>query len=163
VASGRSAWAEFGPRALGARSLLANPARSETKWRVNAIKTREQFRPFAPALLDELGEGLINGYQLSPFMALTMPATEKGQALSPAAVHVDGSARYQSVTPSGDPFRRLLESFKRPTGLPGVLNTSLNGGWEPITLRPAEALAFYAASGLDALVLGPCVLRKVRR
>jgi carbamoyltransferase len=156
--------AEYGPRALGARSLLANPTPAETKQRLDTVKRREAFRPFAPALLDEFGGELIESYRPSPFMSLTLPTTPLGGRLLAAAIHVDGSARYQTVTSGDDAglFRRLLEAFHDLTGVPAVLNTSLNAGWEPIVLWPEDAMAFFTSSGLDALLMGSFVLERGR-
>ena len=98
-------------------------------------------------------------------MSLTLPATPLGGRLLPAAIHVDGSARYQTIS-SGDGaglFRRLLEGFHDLTGVPAVLNTSLNAAWAPIVLWPGDAVAFFAASGLDALVMGSFVLERDRQ
>lgn len=144
---------EIGPRALGHRSILADARNPGTWRRVNAIKKREYWRPFAPAVLSEDHDDWFRGSpSVSPHMLFT--ATVKGDAL-PGITHVDGSARVQTVDPSAGQFRAVLEHFKRLTGVPVVLNTSLNGPGEPIVDTPEEAVAFLKNSEVDALYLGP--------
>lgn len=156
LAAGRLvAWyegrSEIGPRALGHRSLLADP-RPSTQWRrVNDLKKREYWRPFAPAVLEEHAEDWFEGAPTpSPFMLFT--ARVKGDAL-PAITHVDGSARVQTVGAQCGEFRRVLESFRAETGIPVVLNTSFNGPGEPIVDTPQEALTFLTSTELDVLYL----------
>ena len=147
--NGRS---EVGPRALGNRSILANPSQSHNWKRVNKIKNREEWRPFAPAILEEEAPSWFSGAPLpSPFMLFT--ATVKRPAEIPAVTHVDGSARVQTVSKKGSPFRRVLESMQRHSGIPVVLNTSLNGPGEPIVNRPIEAINLFLSSDLDVLYL----------
>ena len=154
--------AEVGPRALGARSILADPRRPEMKDIVNAqVKHREGFRPFAPAVLDERGAEYFEGYATNPFMLLVLPIRPEKRDVIPAVTHVDGTGRLQSVEREGNPsFHRLIEEFDRLTGVPVVLNTSFNLRGEPIVHRPEEALADYLNTGMDALLLGPYLLEK---
>jgi carbamoyltransferase len=148
--------AEVGPRALGARSILADPRRAETKDVVNArVKRREAFRPFAPSVLDERGHEFFDRYEPNPFMLLVQPVRADQQARIPAVTHVDGTARLQSVTAQENPlYHRLISRFAARTGVPVVLNTSFNLRGEPIVHRPAEAVADFLASDMDALFLG---------
>jgi carbamoyltransferase len=154
--------AEVGPRALGARSILADPRRAEMKDIVNAeVKHREGFRPFAPSVLDEKGSEYFDGYYPNPFMLLVLPIRKEKQAVIPAVTHVDGTGRLQSVDRQGNPFfHRLIEEFERRTGVPVVLNTSFNLRGEPIVHRPAEALTDYLNTGMDALFLGSYLVEK---
>ncbi|NQW10885.1 MAG: carbamoyltransferase [Alphaproteobacteria bacterium] len=142
---------EIGPRALGHRSLLADP-RPSTQWRrVNDLKKREYWRPFAPAVLEEDAADWFEGApSSSPFMLFT--AQVKSDAL-PAVTHVDGSARIQTVDARCGGFRGVLESFRAATGVPVILNTSFNGPGEPIVDTPQEALAFLTSTELDVLYL----------
>jgi carbamoyltransferase len=154
--------AEVGPRALGARSILADPRRAETKDIVNArVKRREAFRPFAPSVLDEHGGDFFEGYHPNPFMLLVQPVRAERRAQIPAVTHVDGTARLQSVTETESPlYHRLISRFAARTGVPVVLNTSLNLRGEPIVHRPAEAVADFLGSDLDALFLGSLLAEK---
>jgi carbamoyltransferase len=154
--------AEVGPRALGHRSILADPRRPEMKDVVNArVKRREGFRPFAPSVLDERGPEYFDGYTPNEYMLLVEPVRPTMRETIPAVTHVDGTARLQSVDRDADPlFRTLLEEFDRLTGVPVVLNTSFNLRGEPIVLRPQEAVDDFLRSEMDALVLGPYVVDK---
>ena len=155
--------AEVGPRALGARSILADPRKAEMKDIVNAqVKHREGFRPFAPAVLDERGAEYFDDYATNPFMLLVLPIREDKRDVIPAVTHVDGTGRLQSVTPDGNggAFHRLISEFEGRTGVPVVLNTSFNLRGEPIVHRPAEAVEDYLNTGMDALLLGPYLARK---
>jgi carbamoyltransferase len=154
--------AEVGPRALGARSILADPRRAEMKDVVNErVKHREGFRPFAPSVLDERGREYFEGYATNPFMLLVLPIRQAKRSVIPAVTHVDGTGRLQSVTRHGNPlFHRLIEEFDARTGVPVVLNTSYNVRGEPIVHRPEEALQDYLETGMDALLLGPYLLEK---
>jgi carbamoyltransferase len=159
--------AEFGPRALGGRSILADPRDPEVRERLNRrIKRREAFRPFAPAVLTErAGEHFAlgrrapgdDGHLLARFMLQTCPVRSPLEL--PAVTHVDGSARPQTVDPATHPrFAALLAAFGRATGCPVLLNTSFNVAGEPIVNSPADALLTFAAAGLDALVLEDFVI-----
>jgi carbamoyltransferase len=142
---------EIGPRALGHRSILAD-ARAPNSDRVNAIKKREPWRPFAPAVLEEEAAAWFDGLPLpSPYMLFT--GTVKSDAL-PAITHADHSARVQTVDPSCGDFYRLLKHFHARTGVPVILNTSFNGPGEPIVESAEDALRFFIGSGLDALYVG---------
>jgi carbamoyltransferase len=154
--------AEVGPRALGARSILADPRRAETKDIVNArVKRREAFRPFAPSVLDEQGADWFDGYAANPFMLLVQPVRADRRDRIPAVTHVDGTARLQSVTAAEHPlYHRLISRFAAHTGVPVVLNTSFNLRGEPIVHRPAEAVADFLASDMDALFLGSLLASK---
>jgi carbamoyltransferase len=143
---------EIGPRALGHRSILADPRRGANWSRVNALKGREAWRPFAPAVLESEAENWFEGMPLpSPYMLFT--GTVRSSEL-PAITHADGSARIQTVDPSCGEFSRLVEQFFAKTGVPVVLNTSFNGPGEPIVESPQDALRFLANSRLDALYIG---------
>ncbi|MBF0123739.1 MAG: hypothetical protein HQL60_00220 [Magnetococcales bacterium] len=144
---------EIGPRALGHRSILANPTYSENWKRVNLIKSREWWRPFAPSVLEEDMADWFDGIpNHSPYMLYT--ARVKSRRL-PAITHVDGTARVQTVTPSSGRFYDLICEFKKRTGVPVILNTSFNGPGEPIVETPQQAIAFLVKSTLlDALYVG---------
>ncbi len=144
---------EFGPRALGARSILADPRSAATRDRLNRrIKRREDFRPFAPSVLEQRAAEHFELEGTSPFMLETCRV--KTPDLLEAVTHVDGSARPQTVDPRLSPrYAALLEAFERRTGCPVLLNTSFNVAGEPIVCSPADALFTMAAAGLDALVL----------
>jgi len=151
---------EFGPRALGARSILANPARVATRDRVNRIKRREMWRPLAPAMLEErLGEWF-REVAPTPHMTLTFQFLPEQARRVPAVVHRDGSARVQSVSRDDLPiFHALLRRFEDKTGLPVVMNTSFNDRGEPIVCTPAQAVRTFQARKLDALVIGQFMAR----
>ncbi len=154
--------AEVGPRALGARSILADPRSIEMRDVVNArVKRREAFRPFAPAVLDERGTEYFEGYYPTPFMLLVLPVKRDRQAQIPAVTHVDGTGRVQSVSADSNPaFHRLISEFDRLTGVPVVLNTSFNLRGEPMVHRPKEAVADFLGSDMDCLFLGPLLCEK---
>lgn len=147
---------EFGPRALGHRSILADPRRADVRARLDAIKRREAFRPYAPAILEEraaewfdLGETSAT----SPLM-LRAPAFLPGRrALVPAVVHVDGTGRVQTVPSGAGGLRDVLQAFEAATGVPIVLNTSLNARGQPMVETPDEALALLREIQLDACVV----------
>jgi carbamoyltransferase len=135
--------AEFGPRALGNRSLLADPRGTDIKDRVNQIKQREDFRPFAPAILEEYVNDYFRmpyGWDTSRYMQ-TVALCRKPQDF-PAIVHVDGTSRVQTVPNDGSPFRKLLELWYEATGCPMLLNTSLNIKGQPIVNDRADAMNF---------------------
>ncbi len=148
---------ELGPRALGARSILADPRDAEARERINRrIKRREGFRPFAPSVLAGRAPELFELDHPSPFMLETCRVKTGGL---PAITHVDGSTRPQTVDPETHPrFARLLRAFERRTGCPALLNTSFNVAGEPIVCSPADALFTMAAAGVDALVLEDFVI-----
>jgi carbamoyltransferase len=152
---------EYGPRALGHRSILASPLSAEMKDVVNAqIKHREPFRPFAGAVPLELAGQFFRVEGASPYMQFVLPVVESAQAKIPAVVH-SGTCRAQTVSAESDPlFHRLLHEFGELTGVPVVLNTSFNDADEPIVCSPANAIKTFLATDLDALVLGPFLVRK---
>jgi carbamoyltransferase len=154
--------AEFGPRALGARSILADPRQPEMRDRINArIKGREAFRPFAPSVLAEEMNRYFDGISHSPFMTAVFSVRSAVRHEIQAAVHVDGTARPQSVSASALPlYHRLISAFCLLTGVPAVLNTSFNLSGEPIVLTPSDALRTFFSSGLDVLVLDQFVVTK---
>ena len=154
--------AEVGPRALGARSILADPRRAEMKDIVNArVKHREGFRPFAPAVLDEEGPAYFDGYTSNPFMLLVLPIKPDKRDAIPAVTHVDGTGRIQTVDRAGNPtFHRLISEFRALTGVPVLLNTSFNLRGEPIVNLPEEAVADFLGTEMDALFLGPYLAEK---
>lgn len=157
--------AEFGPRALGHRSIIADPRRAGMKDIVNAsIKFREEFRPFAPVILSRFMRaffGKVDAH-LSPYMLATYNATRKAKKLAPAIVHDDGTSRIQSVdvkTYNGT-YAALLEAFYKKTGVPILLNTSFNLKGEPIVNSPQDALSTFLRSEMDILVLENFVVTK---
>ncbi len=153
---------EFGPRALGARSILADPTRPEMKNTINQrVKHREEFRPFAPSVLEERAGEFFVGCTRSPFMLVVYPVEPGKQALVPAITHVDGTARVQTVARDTCPrYYKLIEAFERRRGVPMVLNTSFNVMGEPIVNTPSEAVRCFQSTGIDALAIGDFVVVK---
>jgi carbamoyltransferase len=153
---------EFGDRALGNRSILADPRDASMKDKVNeTVKYREPFRPFAPSILIEHVNDYFQGAVPTPFMEKVFPILESKRALVPAVVHVDGSGRLQTVSRKQNPlYYELIEEFKRLTGIPLVLNTSFNLKGEPVVATPTDAIRTFFSSGLDALALGPFLIEK---
>lgn len=151
---------EFGPRSLGARSILADPRRAEMKDKINAtVKLREGFRPFAPAVLEEHAAANFDIDHPSPFMLET--CTVIATIPLPAITHVDGTARLQTVNKETNPlFAELLEEFLQITGCPVLLNTSFNIKGEPIVCTPENALACFLTTNIDCLVLGEFLIEK---
>ncbi|MDA8018168.1 MAG: transferase [Thermoanaerobaculia bacterium] len=146
---------EFGPRALGRRSILADPRRAEMVGHINRnIKRREDFRPFAPSVAVEDAGRFFDCDHASPYMILVAPTREEWRSRIPAVVHCDGSARLQTVSREMTPrYHDLLKAFERHSGIPILLNTSLNRRGMPIVETPQEALDFFLESELDALVI----------
>jgi len=153
---------EFGPRALGNRSILGDPRDPSMKDRINAtIKFREDFRPFAPAVLEEKVADYFEGGVKSPFMTLTFDVKKDKQGLISSITHVDGTARIQTVGRETNPrFHRLLSEFDRLTGIPMVINTSFNVKGQPIVCTPRDAVSTFFMTGMDHLILGDYVLSK---
>lgn len=155
---------EWGPRALGHRSILADPRRADMKDRVNtAVKMRESFRPFAPAVLREHAADWfdLTGVGDSPYMLFTVPVREPRRAQIPAVTHVDGSARVQTVERADSPrFHALLRAFHDLTGVPVLLNTSFNVNGEPIVNSPDDAIRCFLSTRIDLLVIGDTVIEK---
>ncbi|HEY3352313.1 MAG TPA: carbamoyltransferase C-terminal domain-containing protein [Polyangia bacterium] len=156
--------AEFGPRALGARSILADPRPAEMKDVLNArVKFREPFRPFAPSVLEEQASALFEGAGPSPFMLVVRRTRPERLQDLRAVTHVDGGARVQTVSRAQNPaYYELIAEFGRLTGVPCVLNTSFNVRGEPIVNTPKDALRCFFTCDLDFLFLGEHVLWKPR-
>jgi carbamoyltransferase len=152
---------EFGPRALGNRSILANPRLPGTKRRLNEIKGREPFRPFAVSVLQEsASDWFVQGTE-SPYMLLVDRFHSSKAAIAPSGQHVDGSVRVQTVREEDNPmFRRLIRSFERRSGIPFLINTSLNVRGEPLACTPSDAVSAFLTSEIDALGIGPFWLSK---
>jgi carbamoyltransferase len=153
---------EFGPRALGSRSILADPRDPEMNAKVNnAVKFREWWRPFAPSFKKEAApEYLESGYD-SPFMILTAQVRPEKRSVIPSVTHVDGSARPQTVEREINPlYYRLIEEFGKITGVPVIMNTSFNLRGEAIVHTPTDALRTFFSSGMDALIIGSFLVEK---
>jgi carbamoyltransferase len=146
---------EWGPRALGNRSILGDPRRGDMKELLNLkIKRRESFRPFAPSILRESVAEWFEVDDDVPFMTHVYPIRAERRALIPAVTHVDGSGRLQTVTAEENPrYHRLIAAFRDLTGVPMLLNTSFNES-EPIVCAPDEALDCFMRTNMDCLVLG---------
>jgi carbamoyltransferase len=153
--------AEWGARALGNRSILADPRRAEMREILNTrIKRRESFRPFAPSVLEEAVDDYFVGASPDPFMVQVYPVRPDRRAVIPAVTHVDGTGRLQAVTRAANPaFWELIRSFEKLTGVPVLLNTSFNES-EPIVQTPAEALDCFLRTRMDALVLGQTLVAR---
>jgi len=153
--------AEWGPRALGNRSIVADPRRQDMKEILNArIKHREMFRPFAPSILAEVTGQYFEKSYPSPFMTQAYSVLPEKRAAIPAPTHVDGTGRLQTVTQEANPrYWRLIREFGNLTGVPVVLNTSFNDN-EPIVCRPEEAIDCFLRTKMDVLVLGDLLIRK---
>jgi carbamoyltransferase len=156
---GRSEW---GPRALGNRSILADPRRADIRDLLNRkIKRRESFRPFAPSVLEEATGEWFTLDVPDPFMIKVYPIRPEKRPLVPAVTHADGTGRLQTVSRRANPrYWKLLSAFAAETGVPMVLNTSFNEN-EPIVNRPEEALDCFLRTRMDRLVLGEVVLRRL--
>lgn len=155
---------EFGQRALGNRSILADPRDAEMKDRVNrAVKYRESFRPFAPAILEESVDDFfeVKGERVVRFMERVYPIKPEMRQQIPAVAHVDGTGRLQTVEEETNPrFHRLISEFREITGVPVLFNTSFNLNGEPIVCNPTDALRTFYSCGLDVLVMGNYVVEK---
>lgn len=153
---------EFGPRALGHRSILGDPRHGHMRdWINDKVKLREWFRPLAPVVLLEHADEYFNICRASPFMQYAAPVRQDQAAIVPAITHVDCTARLQTVGPEDDRFlRALLHAFKERTGVPVLLNTSFNGKDEPIVETPAEAIDTFRQTPMHALIMPPFILRK---
>jgi carbamoyltransferase len=147
---------EFGPRALGNRSILADPRHIKNRDRVNAaVKFREDWRPFAPSVMEERGSIYFRDFRPTPYMILSFWATDEAKRRIPAVVHIDGSCRVQSVTCQSNPqYYELLAEFERLTGEGVVMNTSFNLKGDAIVESPKDAIQTFYTSGLDDLVIG---------
>ena len=153
---------EFGSRALGGRSILANPTIPDMHDIVNRqVKFREPWRPFCPSMLDEVKGDYLENAQQAPFMIVAYQASAARRSQIPSVVHVDGSMRPQTVTKHANPrFHGLIDAFGKLTGVPVVLNTSFNVRGEPIVCTPNEAVRCFYSTGLDALAIGNYLVEK---
>jgi carbamoyltransferase len=152
---------EFGPRALGARSILASPTDAGMKERLNEIKDREDFRPVAPAVIEEEAAEWFHASGPSPFMLFVHDVPHGKADCIPAVRHVDGTARIQTVSRRQNPlYYDLLREFQRRTGVPVLINTSFNTRGEPIVQSPRDAIECFWTSPLDALAIGSFLLEK---
>ena len=152
---------EFGPRALGARSILASPLHAAMQERLNAIKDREDFRPVAPVVLEEAADDWFVDAGRSPFMLFVNDVRADRADRIPAVRHVDGTARIQTVTRDQHPlYYDLLRAFAARTGVPVLVNTSFNTRGEPVVCTPRDAIECFWTSPLDALVIGSFLLEK---
>jgi carbamoyltransferase len=165
AADGIVAWfqgrSEFGPRALGHRSILADPRRAENVERLNHVKGREQFRPIAPMVLANRAADIFDGQLPSPYMLFTHAVKVPWAARIPAVVHVDGSARIQTVDRADEPLlARMLDAFEARTRVPVLVNTSFNTAGRPMVDDPRDALECFGSSPIDALAIGPFLVRR---
>src|SRR5215213_3509154 len=153
---------EFGPRALGHRSLLADPRHAANLEKLNDVKGREQFRPVAPMVLVERADEIFSGGPIpSPYMLFTHTVAQEWLDRIPAVVHVDGTARIQTVDAGREPaIARMLRAFEARTGVPVVVNTSLNTAGRPMVDDPRDALECFGSAPVDALVMGPFLVRR---
>jgi carbamoyltransferase len=167
AADGIVAWfqgrSEFGPRALGHRSLLADPRRAGNLERLNDVKGREQFRPVAPMVLEQHAQEIFTGRHPSPHMLFVHQVDASWRDRIPAVVHVDDTARVQTVDAVEEPLvARMLSAFHELTGVPVVVNTSLNTAGRPMVDDPRDALECFGSSPVDLLAIGPFVVRRDR-
>jgi carbamoyltransferase len=153
---------EIGPRALGSRSILADPTKLDMKDKINAeVKHREAYRPFAPSAIAEVRNKYFDIEVEAPFMLKVCNVREEYQSKLPAITHVDGSARLQTVREETNPmYYRLIKAFGERSGIPVVLNTSFNIMGEPVVESPLQAIRCFFSTGLDVLVIGSFIVRK---
>jgi carbamoyltransferase len=152
---------EIGPRALGHRSILADPRLAENHHRVNDIKGREQWRPLAPSILATAADDVLDAPGPAPFMLTACPVRPRVRERIPAVVHVDGSCRPQLVRPEANQrYARMLCRLGELGDTPVVLNTSFNVAGEPLVCSPHDAVRAFFTSELDALVIGSSIMRK---
>jgi carbamoyltransferase len=154
---------EYGPRALGNRSILYHAKEPEVNQWLNQRLGRTEFMPFAPATLDEHRDACYRNVSVAAFaaqfMTVTFDCTERMKADSPAAVHVDGTARPQLVTATSNPsFHKIISEYHRLTGIPSVINTSFNMHEEPIVCSPDDAIRAFLQGNLDYLAIGDCLV-----
>jgi carbamoyltransferase len=155
---------EFGPRALGSRSILASPINAAMQARLNEVKDREDFRPVAPVVLEEDAGEWFEGAAYSPFMLFVYPVRPDKADQIPAVRHVDGTARIQTVNREQHPlYYDLLKAFKNITGVPVLVNTSFNTLGKPIVCSPRDAVECFWTSPFDALVIGSFLIEKKSR
>nr|WP_296077155.1 carbamoyltransferase C-terminal domain-containing protein [uncultured Actinoplanes sp.] len=154
---------EYGPRALGHRSLLAHPGDADTQTRMNNVKGREQFRPIAPMVRAERFDEIFEGVFPSPYMLFVHQVKPGWRARIPAVTHVDGTARVQTVHSETEPLvAEMLAEFERLTGLPVVVNTSLNTAGRPMVDTPREAMELFGSAPVDLLALGPFAVHRTK-
>jgi len=154
---------EYGPRALGNRSILADPRYPVIRERCHEIKKREFFRPFAPSVLEERAREYFDTNVSSPYMLLVAKVKPQMSPLIPAVLHTDSTARLQTVSRDDNPlFYDFLSQFERSTGVPVILNTSFNERGEPMVETPREALNTFLDLGLDALAIGNILVENCR-
>lgn len=152
---------EFGPRALGARSILASPIPGTMQTRLNAIKDREDFRPVAPVVLEQEAADWFESCFESPYMLFVYNVLSNRRSAIPAVTHVDNTARVQTIRRTQQPMLYdLIRAFADRTGVPILVNTSFNTRGEPIVCTPRDALECFFTSPLDALVMGPFLVQK---
>jgi carbamoyltransferase len=153
---------EFGSRALGGRSILANPSLPDMKEKINKeVKHREAWRPFAPSVIKEHAKEYFENYYSSPFMLLTFKTRPAKEKAVQAAIHIDKTARVQEVSEeTNQKYHELISEFYRISGIPVLLNTSFNDQGEPICLSPKDAIRTFYSTGLDVLVLEDLILEK---
>lgn len=152
---------EFGPRSLGARSILASPLHAEMQAHLNLIKDREDFRPVAPVVPEEEASDWFENAGVAPFMTFVFRVRPDRAGRIPAVRHVDGTARVQTVRADQNPtLHALLQAFKARTGVPVLVNTSFNTRGEPIVCTPRDALESFCTTPLDALAIGPFIVDK---
>ncbi|MGN6181324.1 MAG: carbamoyltransferase family protein [Mucilaginibacter sp.] len=152
---------EFGPRALGARSILASPINPSMQARLNEVKDREDFRPVAPVVLEEEAGNWFNNAAYSPFMLFVYDVAEDKAEKIPAVRHTDGTARIQTINArQNKPYHDLLQAFYRKTGVPVLVNTSFNTLGKPIVCTPRDAIECFWSSPFDALIIGSFVIEK---
>jgi carbamoyltransferase len=152
---------EYGPRALGHRSLLAHPGDPDTQRRMNDVKGREQFRPIAPMVRAERFAEIFEGVCPSPYMLFVHRVRPEWRDRIPAVTHVDGTARVQTVHPETEPLvAAMLAAFERHTGLPVVVNTSLNTPGRPMVDTPREAMELFGSAPVDLLAMGPFAVHR---
>ncbi|RFM36752.1 carbamoyltransferase family protein [Chitinophaga silvisoli] len=152
---------EFGPRALGSRSILASPLHADMQARLNEVKDREDFRPVAPVVMEDKAAEWFEGASYSPFMLFVYEVKEEKRGMIPAVTHVDGTARIQTVNrEQHEKYYNLLEAFYKKTGVPVLINTSFNTLGKPIVCTPRDAIECFWSSPFDALVIGSFLVEK---
>lgn len=156
---------EIGPRALGNRSILGHPGLKGMKDKINKeVKHRENWRPFAPSVLDEAGLMYFEKYCTHPFMVLGFNTNKKGLKDLSQTVHVDNTARIQSVVKKDNPlYHSMISEFGKITGIPAVLNTSFNDSEQPLVCTPKEAIKTFFGTGLDCLAIGNFLVKKTKK
>jgi carbamoyltransferase len=152
---------EFGPRALGARSILASPIDAGMQAKLNDIKDREDFRPVAPVVTEEDAHEWFQDANVAPYMLFTFAVRPEREQSIPAVRHVDGTARVQTIRRDQNArYYDLIQAFKRRTGVPVLVNTSFNTRGEPIVCTPRDAVESFWTSPLEALVIGSFIVDK---